>query len=64
MYLNGYWFWRGAAHAGRDMPLFLAVIVNHDVATDARLALAGAHCEAETLRDDCTEVWQLFCILD
>ncbi len=46
------------------MPLLLAVIVSHDFVTDARLALAGAHCEAEALRDDCTEVWQLFRILD
>lgn len=52
-------------HARGNVPLFLAVVVNHDViGTDARLAHTGAICDAETLRDDCIEVWQLFDILD
>lgn len=47
------------------MPLFLAVVESHDVdGTDPRLALAGAQGEAKALRDDCTEVWQLFGICD
>ena len=34
-------------HPGWDMPLLLAIAEGHDVVgTDARLALAGAHCEA------------------
>ena len=45
-------------HPGRDMPLLLAVVEGHDVGgTDTRLALAGAHCEAEALGDDSAEVW-------
>lgn len=47
------------------MPLLLAVIESHDVCgTDTRLALAGPHCETETFRDDCTQVWQLFDVFD
>ena len=47
------------------MPLFLAVVSNHDfTGNDARLANAGTICHAESLRDDCTEVWQLFDLRD
>lgn len=53
------------AHPGRDMPLLLAVVKSHDLGrTDARLALAGAHCEAEALSDDGAEVRQLFNVPD
>lgn len=53
------------AHPGRDMPLLLAVVKSHDLGrTDARLALAGAHCEAEALGDDGAEVGQLFNVPD
>lgn len=43
--LGGYrsWKWRDDTHAGRDVPLSLAVVKDHDfVGADARLALAGA----------------------
>ena len=56
---------RGDTHPGRDMPLFLAIVEGHDFAgTDARLPPAIANCEAQALRDNGIEVWQLFDILD
>ena len=49
--------WRGDTDTRGDTPLFLAVVEGHDVGgTDARLPLAGAHCQAEAFRDDCAEV--------
>ena len=58
------WKQNGDTNARRDVPLLSTVVESHDlVGTDARLALAGAYCEAETLRDNCTEVWQLLNLL-
>ena len=52
-------------YARGDVPLFLAVVVSHDfIGTYARLANAGTICHAESLCDDCTEVWQLFDLRD
>ena len=49
--------WGGRTHAGRDVPLFFAVVEGHDfVGADARLPLAGADGEAEALCDDGAEV--------
>ncbi len=60
-----FWDETDDTHPGRDMPLFLAVVEGHDFAgTDACLAPAIAHCEAQALRDNGIEVWQLFDILD
>ena len=56
---------KDCTHARGNVPLFLAVVVSHDfIGTDARLANAGAICHAESLRDDCTEIWQLFDLRD
>ena len=52
-------------HSGRDVPLLLAVVESHDfVGADARLALAGAHCQTEAFRDDRAEIRQLFDVPD
>ena len=52
------------AYSGRYVPFFLAVVVGHDLTCDTGLALTGTQGKTKALKDDGTEIGQLFDLVD
>ena len=56
--------WR-TTYAGRYAPGLVAIAENHGIVwADARLAIAGAHGDSQTLGDHGAEVGELLCLFD